>query len=165
MNNAQPLLPKLYFSYGQFMVYDQIVKLPGLDWTDEHYDQGFARRDSVVGIRTLDDFGHADVRASDSMYVANDVYTRVIAIPFRVVTGTVVVEGPEEMSDARSIQLAPGNYRLVICQTAIDENLEAIDLYFEPLQQPAPCSEIIVRDSALNPPFALIETADIAGEE
>lgn len=155
----------MYFSYGQFMVFDQDVKLPGCDWTDEHFAQGFARRESTACIRALGEFGQADVRAGTGPYVAKDEYVRVIAVPFAVESGVVVVEGPEEMETERTIKLPPGNYRLVVAQAmGVGEEEEAIDLFFERVPQPVPRSEILVRDDELDPPTPLIETAAVAGE-
>jgi hypothetical protein len=73
----------VYFSYGQFMVFDRSVKLPGLDWTDAHFSQGFARRESVVCVRALDEFGNATVRVRIGPYAPSDLYARVIAVPFK----------------------------------------------------------------------------------
>jgi hypothetical protein len=55
------LSPRLYFSYSQFMVFDESVRLPGCEWTDEHSAQGFARWESTVNFSTLLEFGEADV--------------------------------------------------------------------------------------------------------
>src|SRR6185295_10740927 len=89
-------LPRLYFSYNQFMVYDQSVQLPGCDWTDDHFAQGFARRESVVNFNALLEFGYADVEISFEPYQPKQEDERVIAVPFHVMSGKVVVEGPEE---------------------------------------------------------------------
>lgn len=164
MTDQDVLLPKMYFSYGQFMVFDQSVKLPGCDWTDKHFAQGFARRESTACIRALSEFGQADVRASTTPYVAKDDYARVIAVPFAVESGVVVVEGPEEMGTERTIKLPPGNYRLVAAQAMASEGEEAIDLFFERVPQVVSSSEILVLDDELDPPTPLIETAAVAGE-
>lgn len=157
-------LPIMYFSYGQFMVFDQSVKLPGCDWTNEHSAQGFARRESTVCIRALSEFGQAVVRVLSVPYEAKNDHMRVIAVPFAVESGIVVIEGPEEISTGRTIQLPIGNYRLVVAQTMTGEEEEVIDLFFEQVPQPLQRSEILVRDEELNPPSPLIEIAEIAGE-
>jgi hypothetical protein len=36
MNTKVVLSPRLYFSYSQFMIYDETVKLPGCAWTAKH---------------------------------------------------------------------------------------------------------------------------------
>jgi hypothetical protein len=163
MTDKDLLLPKLYFSYGQFMVFDQNVKLPGCDWTDGHFAQGFARRPSTACFRTVGESGQADVKASTASYVSKDEYVRVIAVPFAVESGVVLVEGPEESGTERKIKLLPGNYRLVAAQAMVGEE-EVIDLFFERVSQPMQISEILVCDDELSPPSALIETATVAGE-
>src|SRR5437879_3970134 len=98
MNTKAPLSPRLYFSYNQFMVYDESVRLPGCAWTDGHYAQGFARRESVANFGTPLEFGHADVTVSRGAYEAKDEYVRVIAVPFLITSGRVIVDGPEEIN-------------------------------------------------------------------
>jgi Competence protein J (ComJ) len=175
MNTKTYLSPRLDFSYHQFMVYDQSVRLPGCDWTDERVAQGFVRRESTVSFGTLLDFGFAYVAVA-SAYESREEYERVIAVPFLVMSGKVNVEGPEHTVDIeRSIALAPGNYRLVAAQRVIRDEEEAdaaivysrkaIDLFFEPLAQPLERSAILVADDALKPPTPLVETAGIVGEE
>lgn len=157
------LQPKMYFSYGQFLVFDQSVKQPGCDWTNEHYAQGFARRDSTACIRALSEFGHANVRVSSANYLATDDYARVIAVPFFVESGVVIVEGPEEVGTNRMVRLPAGCYRLVVAQSIAVED-EVIDLFFERVPNTLNSSEIIVCDDELDPPAILIETAAVAGE-
>lgn len=156
-------LSKLYFSYGQFIVFDQSVALPGCDWSDAHFSQGFARRNSTACIRTLSEFGHANVRVSMTQFAPKADHVRVIAMPFIVESGTVVVEGPEEVGTNRTIKVPTGNYRLVAAQAASGEDEEAIDLFFERVVRPVQHSEILVRDDELDPPSPLIETAEVAG--
>lgn len=163
MSTKNDLLPKLYFSYSQFMVYDQSVQLPGCDWTEAHTAQGFARRESVVNFNTLREFGYADVAVSRNAYHPQREYQRVIAVPFLVTSGKVVVDGPEETSVERSVTLPPGHYRLVAAQRAIGDDEEVIDLYFEPLTKALEQSIILVADEELRPSMPLIETAEIAG--
>jgi hypothetical protein len=156
---------KLYFSYGQFMVYDESVRLPGCAWTKRHSSQGFARRESVVNFGTLLEFGEAAVTVRNGPYEVADKYVRVIAVPFLVVSGTVHIEGPEEMNVQRRIDMGPGHYRLIAAQEIKGEEEEAIDLFFEPLNQPLVQSAILMADDDLNPQMPLLETAGIAGEE
>jgi hypothetical protein len=162
MNGRNALHPRMYFSYGQFMVFDQSVELPGCAWTDQHSRQGFARRESTACIRALSEFGHADVRASVAPYVATGSFLRVIAVPLAVPSGVVVVEGPEECGTDRTITLAPGHYRLVVAQAPVAEEEEMIELFFERLSQPIQRSEILACDHELDPPEPLVEAAAIA---
>jgi hypothetical protein len=166
MNTKVALSPRLYFSYSLFMIYDQSVRLPGLAWTDEHSAQGFARRESVVNFNTPLEFGYADVGVSQCAYQPRgEEYERVIAVPFLVTSGKVIVEGPEETKPERHFALLPGNYRLVAAQRVTGDEEEVIDLFFEPLTKPLERSAVLVADEALNPPTPLLETAGVAGEE
>ncbi len=165
MNAKTALLPRMYFSYRQFMVYDQSVRLPGCAWTDGHSAQGFARRESTVNFGTPLEFGHADVVVSQSAYEPGAEYRRVLAVPFRVASGTVIVEGPEETKCERSFALPVGDYRLVAAQRLTGDEEEAIDLFFEPLVERLERSAILVADDGLNPPASLLETAGVAGDD
>lgn len=146
------------------MVYDQSVRLPGCDWTEQHTAQGFARRESVVNFNTLLEFGQADVAVNLGSYEPHPDYERVVEVPFLVTSGKVLVEGPEETEVERNFTLSPGHYRLIAAQSAAGHDEEVIDLYFEPLTKALERSAILVADEALNPPTPLIETARIAGQ-
>jgi hypothetical protein len=155
---------ELYFSYGQFMVYDQSVRLPGCVWTDRHSAQGFARRECTANFSTPLEFGHAHVSVSCGNYRPTKSYDRAIAVPFLVTSGSVVIAGPEETTSERNIALPRGNYRLVAAQRVMGDEEEMIDLFFEPLATPLDVSAVLIADQSLNPPPALLETAEIAGE-
>jgi len=165
MSTPFTLSPRLYFSYGQFMVYDETVRLPGLAWTPPHSAQGFARRESVVNFATPVQFGWADVIVREDVYQPSDEYDRVVAVPFRVTTGRVIVEGPEEWTRERNFALPPGDYRLVAAQRVMGDEEEVIDLFFEALTKPLQRSEVLVADEEMNQPTPLLETAGFAGEE
>jgi hypothetical protein len=165
MSTITALSRRLYFSYSQFVVYDQSVELPGCAWTDAHSAQGFARRESTVCFNTPLQFGYADVTVRRSAYEPREEYERVIVVPFLVTSGKVIVDGPEESDVERSFALRPGNYRLVAAQRVTGDEEEAIDLFFELLTKPLERSAVLVAGQALNPPSPLIETAGIAGEE
>jgi len=156
------LQPKLYFSYGQFMVYDGSVQLPGCGWTEAHSAQGFARRESAVNFSTLREFGHADVYVHRGAYHPQREHQRVIAVPFLITSGNVIVNGPEEAARERSFTLPSGHYRLIAAQRAVGDDREVIDLYWEPLVEALKQSAILVADAELHPPTRLIETAEIA---
>jgi hypothetical protein len=159
------LSPSLYFSYNQFLIYDSDVKLPGCEWTAAHSAQGFARRESVVCFSTLLEFGNANVVVSCSVFESRQEYERAIAVPFRITSGKVIVEGPDESDVDRSVAVPSGDYRLVAAQYVTGDDEEAIDLFFELLPESLKKSSVLVLDEALNPPQVLIETASIAGEE
>jgi hypothetical protein len=156
-------LQKLYFSYNQFMVYDASVRLPGCAWTDQHFAQGFARRESTVNFATLLEFGYAHVEIGN-VYQAQREYSRVIAVPFLVTSGKIEVAGPEEVGVKRIFPMPGGNYRLVAAQRLVDDEDESIDLYFEPVSQPLRHSSVLVADGTLRVPLLLLESSEIAGE-
>jgi hypothetical protein len=53
-------------------------------------------------------------------------------LPFRLVSGRVAIEGPEEADVDRELSLPPGHYRLVVAQAvAAEEDRERVDLFFE----------------------------------
>jgi hypothetical protein len=163
--STSELLPRLYFSYSQFMVYDATVRLPGCAWTDGHSAQGFARRESVVNFGTLLEFGSARTTASVADYRRRDSDERVIAVPFLVVSGRVCVDGPEEIDIGRCVDLPPGDYRLVAAQRVVNDEEQEIDLFFEARATPLDCSAILVADAELQPPSPLLEVAGIAGHD
>ena len=156
------LAPRLYFSYGQFLVYDQCVQAPGCVWTEQHMAQGFARRESTVCFGTLFEFGYAEVAYELGPFVADRSYERVIAVPFEVVTRRVMVDGPDEKDVQRLVELSNGSYRLIAAQLVTGDEQEAIDLFFEKLDEPSRLSRAIVADKGLEVPSKFIETADIA---
>lgn len=155
------LSPPLYFSYGQFLVYDQSVAAPGCLWTEQHTAQGFARRESTVCFRTLLDLGYAEVVYQLDAFMSDSSYERVIAVPFFVSTGKVVVDGPEENSVSRLVEIANGRYRLTAAQRVAGER-EHIELFFEKLELPLRKSQVVVADKELQVPDELLETAAIA---
>ena len=145
------------------MVYDQSVQLPGCAWTDRHSAQGFARRNSTVNFGTPLEFGYADVTVSLVSYKPSKEYHRVIAVPFLITSGKVIVDGPEETNVRRSVELPPGNYRLVAAQRITGDAEEIVDLFFEPLANPLERSSVLVADGAIDQSVPPLETAGIAG--
>jgi len=156
------LKPRLYFSYNQFLVYDASVQLPGCDWTPGHYAQGFARRESVACFRALQESGYGHVFVNRDPYRPSHKYERVVAVPFLVVSGKVVVDGPEETGLDRSFEVSQGEYRLVAAQ-GFARGEVIVDLFFETVSVGLGRSEILVADSELNPPQTLLESAKVAG--
>lgn len=153
---------RLYFSYSQFHVFDESVKLSGCDWSDAHYRQGFARRDQTVNFGTPLEFGHADLTVVLGPYVPTPLPDRAIEVPLRVSSGKVLIMGPDEIRGERSVSLPPGEYRAVAAQTVTADDQESITLYLEQMDTPLRRSRILVADNELEIPDQLIETADIA---
>lgn len=161
------LTPDLCFSYSQFFVYEDLVRMPACDWTESHSHQGFARRQGVVAFGTLLEYGIAKVLVHFGHYQSRAGHQRVIAVPFAVSSGRVIVDGPEETETGRrrSFPLEPGNYRLVAAQRVTGDEEEAIDLFFDRLTKALERSAILIADDALDPPSPLVETSRVAGEE
>jgi hypothetical protein len=153
---AITLSHRLYFSYSQFMIYDQSVQLPGCDWTKKYTQKGFARRESTVCFGTPLEFGYADVTVMSGSYLPQVEYEQVISVPFRSDSGKLMVDGPEEMDADRVFAVPIGDYKLTAAQTIIG-NDERIDLFFESVVAPLKHSSVIVADEMLNPPEPLIE--------
>ena len=61
---------------------------------------------------------------------------RVIAVPFLVTSGKVIVEGREGTKTERNVRRPPGDYRLAAAQSVTGEEEESIDLSFELLAKP-----------------------------
>jgi hypothetical protein len=141
--------------------------MPACDWTKTHSDQGFARRHGAVAFGTLLEFGRARVSVIIGGYALRAEYERVIAVPFQVISGTLIVDGPEETETGRerNFDVRSGSYRLVAAQCITGNDREVIDLYFEAVSSPLKKSAILLADNALNPPPTLLESAGIAGEQ
>jgi hypothetical protein len=154
----------MYFSYGQFLVYDKSIETPECDWTKQHYKQGFARRESNVCFATILEFGHADVSICSGRYEKLDRYERVIAVPFLIRSGKIIVVGPEELEVERGFDILTGHYRLIAAQSVMADESEVIDLFFEPVAAPSQFSEILLADEELDPPTVLLEFAKPIGE-
>lgn len=153
---------RIYFSYGQFQVFDSSVRLPGCAWTEGHYRQGFARRQANVCFGTLLEFGHGDLSVFLSPYRDRVDYERVIEVPFEVLSGEVVVGGPEEYPNRHRFGISKGHCRLIAAQKVTSDDRETIDLYFEELVEPLEKSRVITADDSLNPADPLMESAEVA---
>jgi hypothetical protein len=162
MTNKALLTPQLYFSYGQFMIYDLTTELPGCAWTAQHTAQGFARRETVACFNSILEYGHATVTVTRGEYVPHAKYMRVISVPFRVDSGKVLIEGPEEFGVGRAIDLNAGNYLLTAAQLIVGDDEELIDLFFASRAVTVDHSKIVVADDNLHPSSDLLETADAA---
>jgi len=153
---------EIYFSYGQFLVFDSSVELPGLDWTDAHSKQGFARRGRNVAFATILNHGTARVRLFFSSFEPSDSYERVIEVPIFLPSGDVVVGGTEEFDDINRVIVEAGHYRLTCAQSRDGEQGESIDLFFERTRDPITTSRIIHADSEIDVPSTLLEIAETA---
>jgi hypothetical protein len=150
------------FSYNQFLVFDSSVELPGCAWTEEHHKQGFARQEQNVCFGTMLEFGYGDVAVYLGPCKGKDDHERVIEVPIQVSSGEIVIGGPEEYPEKYIVKLPKGHYRLVAAQAVTDDDREAIELYFEKLDEPLAKSRVIVADGRLHPPNPLLENAETA---
>lgn len=151
---------ELDYSYNQFMVCDASTPIFGL-WTEQHSNQGFCRFESAVSfLAIIAEFGGAQTTVFLGSYPGAECDVRVIAVPFRCISGRVLVSGPEWGGE--DIDLSPGHYRLSAAQRFLNDKKQAINLYFEPVLRPATRSEILKADHELVPGEPLFETADIA---
>jgi len=171
LTNLVPLLTsRMDFSYNQFMVFSADLDLAELamDWTQEHVDQGFARRKSIVSFSTITQYGQADLNVYLARFEDTASYQRVIAVPFYSPIARVVICGPEEVGSEHFLTVETGYYRLIEAQKLLqpheytgDLGHIAVDLYFELVEKPLETSQIIVCDSMLSPPRDLLEYAEL----
>jgi hypothetical protein len=149
------------FDYYQFLVYDVSVQVPECEWTKEHCDQGFARRESVACVGTILQYGEADAAAFFGPYLGQESYQRVIAMPFYSPTGRIIVQGMMEMYLAHVLFSEEGHYKLYVAQWIADEpaDREGVHLFFHHQEKPEKKSEIILADQGLAPRAILLESA------
>ncbi len=152
--------PTLEFSYSQFFVYDAGLKNPACEWTEAHSRQGFARREGVVAVGTLLEFGKADVALAFGR-PSLEAYERAIAVPLEINSGAIAIDGPEETPGPRKIRVENGHYRATIAQKRSDDTEEIIKIWLEKVDVPLRRSELLVVDDRLDPPIRLLETANM----
>lgn len=112
----------LDYSYGQMMAFDSSETLPGSHWTQQHYDQGFVRRQLSVAVRTLTEYGSATVSAFLGEPMSLEAYSRAISVPIEIPSGLLHLEGPDEYPNKRSVKVIPGCYFLLFCQAWISDD-------------------------------------------
>ncbi len=160
----------IYFSYSQFFVYDAAVEGEvGPAWTEAHTRQGFARRASTVSFGTLAEFGEAELKVYGGCISDAKQYTRAIEVPLYVPTGRVSIDGTDELPIDRHVMLEPGHYSLVAAQQIVykarheyEDNVIAIDLFFQKREVPLSSSRILIADETMPPTGILLETAEVA---
>jgi hypothetical protein len=117
---------KMVFSYWQFVVFDASeTESPPLDLT---FDQGFSRLTHAAAFRTIIQDGTADLSVILGKPMGQ--YDRVISVPIHVISGAVLIEGPEEVGETTPIQIAVGWYRVIASQriaNSDNENQQGID--------------------------------------
>jgi hypothetical protein len=154
------LVPELVFSYSQFFVYDHAIDTPSCLWTEEHVRQGFARREGTISVGTVLEYGVAKVLVGINEHLEWINYERVIAIPLRITSGRVAIDGPEEYPINRTVAVPSGTYRVIIAQRVISADHEEVVINLETTSSSYTLSEILRADELLDPPAQLLETAD-----
>lgn len=148
------------YSYNQVVVFDDSESAPGSLWNDEHWSQGFARREKTVSFATLEQAGKASVKVL--LGWPNDLRSaaRVIAVPLQVPSGTLHIEGPEEYPAFRAVNVKPGTYMVALAQKSDGAGNLTFELFLDKRTEER--SRILKADDALNPPENLMETAEPA---
>jgi hypothetical protein len=161
----------LYFSYIQFYIQDKVCGNDTAETTEAHFNQGFARLPHSIKVGTLREFGVALLEVYLGTYEPLRDYDRVIAVPLHIESGEILFEDPDNAGLIKDfLSILPGHYRVVIAQqdlfpeldeTEVEDHIEAVDVFFELLEEPLAHSSILVCDERLNPPDVLLETADL----
>jgi hypothetical protein len=148
------------FSYHQVVVFDDSESVPGSLWNDEHWNQGFARREKTVSFSTLEQAGKATLKVllgwPDDLQTAE----RVVAVPLQVPSGTLHIEGPEEYPTSRAVSVEPGIYMVALAQRTDETGRLTFELFLDKRTENR--SRILKADGALNPAEPLLETAEPA---
>jgi hypothetical protein len=152
--------PDLQFSYSQFFLYDAAIPSPACIWTERHSKQGFARRDGVVAVGTVLEFGSAAVALVVDRPSNVQQYQRALAVPLHIRSGSLAIDGPEESPGVRKVPMATGFYRVTIGQNVLDDLREEVTIWLERSDIPFARSELLVVDENLDPSEPLLETAD-----
>ncbi|WP_035613332.1 competence protein ComJ [Haloferula sp. BvORR071] len=158
------MLPDLDFAYGIFVLFDEAVGHPDVTFSEETVAQGFSRAESGAWFKTPLEFGDGYLRVAIGPFEATGDYDRAVAVPFHCISGCVTIAGPDEpLEEQRSFDLPPGYYRLTVAQRVVDEEGEDIDLFFEPLAEPAKWSEVLIADESMRPPGVIEQEAGNLG--
>jgi Competence protein J (ComJ) len=150
---------QIYFAHSQILIYDDSVS-PYLAWTDQHFNQGFIRRDGVICLGTILEFGHANVEIIHGDYNGK-TFERVIRCPLKVISGSIWVSGTEadlpEKAERR-VSLELGLYAVTCAQSETGDDELRVVLFFSKNQSLQ--SEILTADPYLHPIFPLLETGE-----
>jgi hypothetical protein len=149
----------MYVSYSQFFIYD-IGVLPGCRWTEGHEQQGFARRLGVLSIGTLIEYGEATLRVVVGAASFDPKYTRILRLPLEVISGSIEIQGPEELSGSRVLGFENGSYLVTISQAFVSEEECDVEVAFEKDTLGCAVSQILRADDGMQPPAVLIESAE-----
>ena len=149
----------LYYAYGFVMVFDKSEPTPQARWIQQHENQGFARRERSVMFSTLRQEGKATVNAFEGWPVDLGQGSRIIAVPLKVLSGELSIQGPEEWPEARYVKVAPGVNTVILSQR-IDEVTDQLVLDFFIDAIATENSKILKAGGLHNIPSVLLETAE-----
>lgn len=153
--------PSVRYSFNQVVFFDDSEGAPGSSWTEEHWRQGFARRETVVAFATIRQAGIALLNACYGSPDDSEPFERLISVPLRLPTGKLRIEGPEEYPIDRFIELPPGEYVVILGQRFGAH--QALDFHlFVDAARGRNSSQILKADQVLDPPPVLLESADPA---
>lgn len=148
----------LHYAYGLVMVFDQYETVPQAHWTQQHQDQGFARRERSVLFSTLRQEGKARVNAFEGRPNDLNQGDRIISVPLQILSGKLNIQGLEEWPIKRSVKVSPGVNTVILSQR-IDEGTDELVLDFFIDMLATDTSRILKADRSLNVPPVLLETA------
>jgi hypothetical protein len=148
------------YSYNQIIVYDSLEKAPGCLWTERHWRQGFARRETTICFSTLNQAGKARLSVVQDAAVIAEV-SRTIRASMQCLSGKACIEGPDEYPIERFVRLSPGNYSITLSQRMDPEAGLLLYLSFNQIEQVIP-SQILKADALLQSSIEILETAEEA---
>lgn len=136
----------LEVSYLQISLFRSQIQDPFNDWSDRHYEQGFAWRDGSVGFRCLDD-GPIEITVVVGRTDEAPGAIRVIEVPFRMdETGRGKVA---TISNGLAFDLLPGEYKVTFAHGAEAESGMWCRLFLERVQTP-PSPRVMVFDEPID---------------
>ncbi|NRA56692.1 MAG: hypothetical protein HRU13_01045 [Phycisphaerales bacterium] len=154
------VLRNLYFSYSQCFVFDESEEQHGCEWTDEHVNQGFVRRERVLAFGTILQFGTARLTVSFDPIADLGGAGRSIRCPLYLPSGKLVVMGPEEtMYETAPVVLVEPGWYFVTCSQWVHDNEEVdMNINFVKDKGAGPQqSAVLIADRGLNVPKNLRE--------
>ena len=155
----------LEVSYSQVLLFDAHLEHCFNDWTDAHVAQGFSWRPGSVSFKTLESAGllHVEVlhaqAARDSASPTRRRPERCIVVPFQVPTHKQCEVATVDHS--MPVELEPGEYKLTFEHGRLPNGDMWAVFRLEPASSPVQ-ARIVIADSDLSPPDALLMTASPA---
>ncbi len=140
-----------YYSYGQFCICDVIVNDYPSERTNAHFNQGFLRKDSAIWFRAIGDAGKMYVTIYDGEMPVDVPAERAIEVSILLSSGQIAIWNPEDGGVKDTIiplHFERKWYRLGVAQELIDDNSEAVALYFKESPDFTQ-SKVVIRDKQL----------------